>query len=197
MKKYIIFDLDGTLIYSEVQINKIILEYIENNLWEDYLDSTRYFLNNMKWGTLKYLFEYLWINNEENKKHSDILFEKLKQIKNIEFIEWTIEKIKELKNNWFMLFLSTGNSTDFANKILKDANIDILFEKIMWSDIIPKSNEHIEIFKEIAWDENFYKNSVSVWDWQKEEQIAKEKNIDFVHIWDTYKSIAQIDFKKI
>ncbi len=197
MKKYIIFDLDWTLIYSDIQINKIILEYIENNLWKDYLDATRYFLNNMKWGTLKYLFEYLWINNEENKKHSDILFEELKKIKNIEFIEGTIEKIKELKKDWFILFLSTWNSTDFAKRVLKDANIDILFEKIMWSDIIAKSNEHVEIFKEIVCDDNFYKNCVSIWDWQKEEQIAKENDIDFVHIWDKYKSISQINFKKI
>ncbi len=196
MKKYIIFDLDWTLIHSQKSINNTIIEYIEKNFEEDYIDPTRYFLHNQKWATLKYLFEYLWIYWNENKYHEKKLFNEIKKIENLNFIDWTIKKIKQLYDNWYILFLSTWNSTDFAENILEKWWIKDLFKKIMWSEIVPKSNEHIEIFKDEVLDKDFFKKSLSIWDWQKEEEIANYYWIEFIKIWIKYKSIEQINFQK-
>lgn len=198
MKKYIIFDLDWTLINSTKKIDGTIINYVEKNIWKDFSDSTKYFLKNNAWATLYYLFLYLWFDEKDSNLHSKILFEELNKLKNITFIDWVIEKILELEKK-YILFLSTWSSTTFAEKVLKEWWIYNSFEKIMWSDLIPKSVEHINIFQKIINDENFCKYAISVWDWQKEKEISIEKNIDFIHIWNKennkYKinSVAKID----
>lgn len=200
MKKYIIFDLDWTLINSTKKIDETIINYVEKNIWKDFSDSAKYFLKNNAWATLYYLFSYLWFNEKESKNHSEILFKELNKLKNISFIDWVLEKINEL-NNDYKLFLSTWSSTFFAEKTLKEWWVFHLFTKVMWSDLIPKSIEHINIFQEITNDENFCKYAISVWDWQKEREISKEKWIDFIHIWnkkiDKYEISSVVEINNI
>lgn len=196
MKKYIIFDLDGTLISSQNQIDIIIYDYIINNFWKEKAKEDKLFWLNNQWSTMFYRFLNLWLDEKESRKRAKEVLNILnKQVNEVEFMDWTIEKIKQLSKD-YKLFLSTWSSTAFAEKFLKKWWVDIYFEKIMWSDKIPKSNEHIEIFKEISTDENFCKLAISVWDWQKEEQIAYENDITFIHIWDEYKTISDISFDK-
>lgn len=196
MKKYIIFDLDGTLISSQNQIDEIIYDYMINNFWKEKAEEDKQFWINYQWTTLFYRFLNLWLDEKESRDRAIELLNILnKQINDVDFMDWTIEKIKQLSKD-YKLFLSTWSSTTFAEKFLKKWSVDIYFEKIMWSDKIPKSNEHIKIFKEISNDENFCKLAISVWDWQKEEQIAYENDITFIHIWDKYKTISDISFDK-
>jgi hydroxymethylpyrimidine pyrophosphatase-like HAD family hydrolase len=46
MKKYLIFDLDGTLISSDDQIDKIIYDYVVENIDPELLDTARYLVEN-------------------------------------------------------------------------------------------------------------------------------------------------------
>jgi hydroxymethylpyrimidine pyrophosphatase-like HAD family hydrolase len=46
MKKYLIFDLDGTLIQSDKQISEIIYKYIADNIDIELIDKARYIIEN-------------------------------------------------------------------------------------------------------------------------------------------------------
>jgi hypothetical protein len=96
-----------------------------------------------------------------------------------------IKKIKELSNT-YTLFLSTWNSDNFANQVLKNWWIHNCFDKILWSSYILKSPEHIDELINYTWDEDFAKQAVFIWDWQRDREIAKSRNIDFIHIWSNW-----------
>ena len=44
MKKYLIFDLDGTLIQSAKSLTKLVTNYLVENFWKD-KDTVSYFLS--------------------------------------------------------------------------------------------------------------------------------------------------------
>ncbi len=46
MKKYLIFDLDGTLLKSDEEIDQLIYDYIEENIDSELVDSARYLIEN-------------------------------------------------------------------------------------------------------------------------------------------------------
>jgi hydroxymethylpyrimidine pyrophosphatase-like HAD family hydrolase len=46
MKKYLIFDLDGTLISSDDQIYQIVYDYVVKYIDPELLDTTRYLVEN-------------------------------------------------------------------------------------------------------------------------------------------------------
>jgi len=192
MKKYIIFDLDWTLIDSHNNIKEIIFEYFKLNDILNY-DNVRYKMDFNKIASLKeLLIEIYWINDKDLEKKHKKLYKYLDQ-KNHEskFIEWTIKKIKQLKNK-YKLYLSTWSSTKFATEILKKWWIYEYFEFIQWSDVIQKGEEHLDIFQNHSNDKDFFKYSYSIWDSDKDEYFAKQRNIDFIKIWDKYKSINEI-----
>lgn len=192
MKKYIIFDLDWTLIDSHNNIKDIILKYFKKNDPEVY-DKVRYTLDFNKISSIKELLENVYSNTKENtdKKHNEIykyLDEKNHESK---FIEWTIKKIIELKDR-YKLYLSTWSSTKFAEEILEIWWIKKYFEMILWSEKIQKSEEHLDIFMENSNDPDFFKLAISIWDSPKDDYFAKQRNIDFIKIWEKYKSVSDI-----
>jgi phosphoglycolate phosphatase-like HAD superfamily hydrolase len=97
-----------------------------------------------------------------------------------------------LKNK-YKLYLSTGSSTKFANEILELWWIKQYFEQIQWSEIIPKSEEHLDIFEKYSEDKDFFKKAISIGDSLRDELFAKKRNIDFIKIWEKYKSISEIE----
>ena len=192
MKKYIIFDLDGTLINSNKNIKEIIFEFFREKQPE-YYDILRYSTDMWHMSNLRDLFITIYGNfDDEIKKIHDELYQVL-DIKNKQskFIEWTLEKINELQNN-YKLFLSTWSSTRFAEEILNEWGVKDYFEMIQWSETIPKSEEHLDIFKNHSWDEDFFKYAIAIWDSLKDEFFAEERKIDFILIWDKYKKISDI-----
>ncbi len=189
-KKYIIFDLDWTLISSNQNITNLIFQYFKENE-PDYYDKVRYSLDFNQISNIQELLIEVYWKNHCNTKHTDIYnFLDEHNHKN-DFIPWTIEKIKQLKSK-YKLYLSTGSSTKFANEILELWWVKQYFEIIQWSDIIPKSEVHLDIFEEHSNDKEFFKKSISIWDSMRDELFAKNRKIDFIKIWEEYKSISEI-----
>ena len=197
---YIIFDLDWTLINSTHKILDVIEDYFLDN-YPDLYDTARYYMENSQWQSLQEQLENIFqdkkIADKETKKIYKILWNLRDKLK---FFPWIQEKIKELYKKWYKLFLTTWSSTKFAKQTLKDWWIDKYFEKIIWSDKILKWKQHLEIFKELSWDSNFYKNSVYVWDWDMDKIFAQESWINFIRVWikwdkneNRIKSILEID----
>lgn len=183
MKKYLIFDLDGTLVRSNKQIDTIIYAYISQEIDPELLDKARYIIQNNQWMSL---YETLEILLEWDKKtaniHADKIYDKINSISNeVDFFEWIPEKIIELSKK-YRIFLSTGNSDEFAQKILKKWGIYDCFEKIYGSTYIPKSPEHVQQIINHIQDEDFVKKSIFIWDGQRDELIAKYFWMDFIHI---------------
>jgi hypothetical protein len=71
--------------------------------------------------------------------------------------------LERLSKN-YMLFLSTGNYTEFATKKLKEGGVYDAFAHIQGSELITKSPQHIDIFKEIAMDPEFEFYALSIGD---------------------------------
>jgi hydroxymethylpyrimidine pyrophosphatase-like HAD family hydrolase len=46
MKKYLIFDLDGTLLKSDEEIDTLIYNYIEKHIDPELIDTARYLIEN-------------------------------------------------------------------------------------------------------------------------------------------------------
>jgi phosphoglycolate phosphatase-like HAD superfamily hydrolase len=192
MKKYIIFDLDGTLIKSNNRQKNIIFDFFKENQPE-YYDILRYSIDFKKNPNLKEIFvQVYWKFWEKEKKIHDKLYKYLdEENKKSIFIKWTIPKILELKNK-YQLYLSTRSSTKLAKEILKKNWIDKYFEVILWGDEIPKWEEHLDFFKENSGDENFFSRAFSIWDWLCDKIFAHSKGVEFIKIWDKYKSISDI-----
>ena len=202
MKKYIIFDLDWTLIRSQKSLVKLVSDYFVENFWKN-KSEVEYFLSTTRWESLPVQVEQILnIWKKEAQEIAEEIYKKINySVEKWDFFPWVTEKIKELSKS-YKLFLSTWNSTKFAEENLKKWDIFDCFEYILWSENIWKSIEHIEIFKDYTWDKDFEKLAVFIWDWEKDRDIAKGVNMDFIHIdkylkndfWDQYeiKSVSEI-----
>ena len=183
MKKYIIFDLDWTLIHSMENAVKIILDYLKQIKQTD-IEKAKYIFKTTPWMALKNQIKLLYKDNKNIniEKITNNIYKNLLNY-DAEFFEWVPEKVKSLSKN-YKLFLTTWNSTQVAIKHLKKWNILDCFELIYWSDKILKWLDHLNIFKDYSNDYDFFKKSIYVWDWQSDRIFAKKASIDFVHIWD-------------
>ena len=199
MKKYIVFDLDWTLIDSHTDIKNNIMNYIKEKE-PDFYDKLRYLIDFDKIATLKHLLLEVFENEEKALKHTKEIYKHINTLRwKTIFYKWIPEKIKELSKK-YKLFLSTWSSTEFAEKTLEKWWIYKNFELIYWSDFILKWEEHLEIFADYSNDKNFYSNTISVWDWDMDKYFASQKNIDFIRIWQKWdlnekriNSVSEID----
>lgn len=198
MKKYLIFDLDGTLIESMGTLIEWIIYVLKKYIWEIDEQKVRYVISNTAGSPIKKQLEMIFPDkNLELDKLKELIYEEI-LTHNANFFPWVIEKIKHLKEKYF-LFLTTWNSTQVAEKHLKEAWIFELFEIIYGSEQVPKSEEHLEYFKDYSLDEDFYKKAIYIWDGNNDRILAGIKNIDFIHIWndkiDKYEinSVCEID----
>jgi phosphoglycolate phosphatase-like HAD superfamily hydrolase len=204
-KKYLIFDLDWTLINSMSWLVDLILDYLE-----DHAEMTReemyYLFKTTAWTPLeKQMCNIFWCEKKWKefwkKVYDEILIHNQKNP--AQFFKWVPEKIKELSKN-YKLFLTTWNHTNFAKEVLEKWWILDLFEEVYWSEIIHKWKEHLIIFQEKMmlenWENNFFEKSVYIWDWDTDRFFAKESGVDFIHIWDEWedkfeiKSVVEIDW---
>lgn len=192
MKRYLIFDLDGTLIISNSQIDTLIYTYIKNHFDSDIQENARYYIENFQWMSLQELFNRILDNKNQAKFHRDTLTKKIDALQNqVQFFDWACELIEKLSKE-YILFLSTWNSDNFAKEILKKWNIYHYFEKVLGSTNIMKSSEHLEEFYKHIQDENFYKNATFIWDWARDREIAGSKNLNFIHIGNQWKDKYEI-----
>lgn len=202
MKKYLVFDLDWTLIESQSKLMKIVINYLVKNFSVDE-EKIKYIASTTRWTWLPKQIElFLWVSENDSKKIANEIYEEINKNWTSNFFDWVPEKISELSKN-YKLFLSTWNSTKFAEENLKKWWIYNCFEYILWSENISKSEEHIKFFKENFLIEDFEENAVFIWDWEKDREIAKICKMEFIHIdenlenkfWDKYeiKSVALID----
>ena len=197
---YIIFDLDWTLINSTHKIIDVIEDYFLEN-YPDLYDKARYYIENTYWMPLQEILENILENKKLAEQETKKIYKLLNNLRDkVMFFPWVPKKIKELHNKWYKLFLTTWSSTDFATKTLKDWWIYSYFEKVIWSDKILKWKEHLEIFKELSWDPDFYKKALYIWDWNMDKIFALESWIDFVRVWNRWEknenrvnSILEID----
>ncbi|MBB1565248.1 HAD family hydrolase [Candidatus Gracilibacteria bacterium] len=182
MKKYLIFDLDGTLIQSAKSLTKLVTNYLVENFGKD-KDTVSYFLSTTRGeGLSTQVKTILNIGQEEADSIANKIYEKINiSVQKGEFFPGVTEKIKELSKN-YTLFLSTGNSTTFAEENLKKGGIYQCFKYILGSENIQKGVEHISIFKDFLKDKDFEKYSVFIGDGEKDRDIAKTCSIDFIHI---------------
>lgn len=181
MKKYLIFDLDWTLLKSNENLINLVVDFLVEK-YNVSKEEIYYFFYRTRWVALKeQLRDFFHIDWEELEDLTNEIYSEIIKHKESKFFPWIPEKIKELSKK-YTLFLSTWNSSIFAEENLEKAEIKDLFLKILWSEKIAKSSEHINIFKDLVNDENFEKNVIFVWDWQNDRKIASDNNIDFIHI---------------
>lgn len=186
MIKYLIFDLDWTLIKS----NKINLHealHCVEKVDKDYIEKARYVFSTTFWmnvyDQLKIIFEEKKLSEEEIHKIWNKIYKRIRKKEDkVEFFKWVPERIKELAKE-YKLFLTTWNSTKFAKEVLEIWWIKDCFELIYWSDEIKKWYQHLNIFKNYSEDEAFFKKSIYFWDWDMDKIYTKEVWIRFIRIW--------------
>ncbi len=191
IKKYLIFDLDGTLVESMNDTLKICLNYMKKIPNTD-LEKAEYILSSNWWMPLieQLVVIYEWTDTDVEKV-KDGIYERLYQNECVYF-EWVPEKIKELSKK-YKLFLTTWNSTQTAIKYLNTWWILDCFELVYWSEKILKWMDHLNIFKDHCLDDDFFEKSVYIWDWTPDRMYAKHAWIDFIHIWNQKRDRFEIE----
>ncbi len=181
MKKYLIFDLDGTLTKPrEINFWNIFLRKFSEK-YPEKIENARYYVKNSRIINASYILEQLEFWKKEAKDFLNEYQNEISNYSHAEFYPWVIEVINEVSQK-FQLFLSTRSSDDFAKEILKKWKIADKFSKILWSSQIEKWNAHIDSLKKFTKDENFSQNSIFIWDWEWDEAIACSNEIDFIHV---------------
>ena len=200
MKRYLIFDLDGTLIKSVSNSLNVVLDYLEKIPWTD-IDYAKYVFYQTMWKPLKKQIEIIYPDKsqEEIDKITKWLYNELEKLDS-EFFPWVPDLVKRLSKK-YDLFLTTWNSTKVAKEHLKKAGILDDFKVVLWSDSLLKWPEHMEYFKNFAQDEDFFKKAIYVWDGNSDREIAKMYGVTFVHIWkdgkDKYEIPVVTELEKI
>jgi len=192
MKKYLIFDLDGTLIKSVNSALDVVVDYLKSIDKNLSVDEVRYIILQTLWKPLRLQIREIFPDKSE-KEIEEITQNTYNRLANLksEFFSWVPELIKNLCKN-YKLYLTTWNSTQLAKQHLEEAWIYHCFEKVLGSDSILKWREHLEIFKDLSGDENFFEKAVYIWDGNSDREFAKMFNIDFVHIWNEGKDKYEI-----
>lgn len=204
MKKYLIFDMDWTLIQTWEKIDKLIIDTITKYFPDIEEAHMRWVIHQIDGTGLEEAIKIItWSENKKLVKQitDEIIDQEMKNPDfHNNFFPWVIDLIKKLSKD-YKLYLSTGNSTEFAIKELKQWWILELFEVIQWSTHITKSPTHIDIFVEHSWDSDFTKKSIFIWDWANDRYIAQYFDIPFIHIWsewvDTYEVEKTTNITKI
>jgi phosphoglycolate phosphatase-like HAD superfamily hydrolase len=195
VKKYLIFDMDWTLIESMENSMKIVLKYLKTIEWID-MQKAEYIFKTTLWMALKsqLILIFDWSLKIDIDNITDKIFLLLEK-NNDDFFPWVINEINNLSKQ-YKLFLTTWNSTKTAIKYLKKWKILNKFELVYWSDKIFKWHRHLNIFKDYSNDEKFFQNSIYIWDWAADRLFAKEAWIDFIHIWNDWIDKYEIEFTK-
>lgn len=145
--KYLVFDLDGTLIRSQGRVSNLVAKFFEERFGLDF-EATRYYFHSTRGKALiEQIKEYLQVGEEEARSLSEEIYGLILQTKKGEFFPGVVEKIKELSQD-FKLFLSTGNSTAFARENLQEGGVLDCFEALIGSDLMIKGVEHLQFFAE-------------------------------------------------
>ena len=200
MKRYLIFDLDGTLIKSVSNALDVVLNYLKSIPWAD-LDYAKYVFTQTMGKPLKKQIEIIYPDksSEEIDKITKELYNELEKLKS-DFFPGVPDMIKRLSKK-YDLFLTTWNSTKVAKEHLEKWWILEDFKVVLWSDNLLKWPEHMEYFKNFSNDEDFFKKAVYIWDGNSDREIAKMYQVDFVHIWndgkDKYEIPVVTDLEKI
>ena len=133
MKKYLIFDLDWTLIKSQKVLLELVSNYLKENFWIENKKS-KYFLSSTRGMPLfEQIKEILGFNEHKAKEIANDIYKKIENTEKGNFFLWVPAKIKELRKN-YKLFLSTWNSTKFAEIFLIVLSISFevrIFEKVL------------------------------------------------------------------
>lgn len=182
MNKYIIFDLDGTLLQPhKIDIYEVLLKQI-SELEPQKLDEARFLIQTNYSIRAKKLLELL----QFSQKDIDCIMNKIYTIVDELKASWSffpdvVDIIEEVSKN-YTLILSTVSSDDYANYILEKWWIKSRFDLILWSTYIPKWDEHIKKMKDYFWYNNFEQKSIYIWDSEKDELIAKSNWIKFIKV---------------
>ncbi len=193
MKKYIIFDLDWTLISSIWNIQEKILKKSKEFFPNFSEDEIKYFLFKTNWASMRKYVENFFENKnspEIEKIEKELHLLTNKEREKINFEEWVVDMVKRLSKD-FTLFLSTWAKEEFAIEALEKWWLTEYFKAIRWSDFSSKE-EHVLEFSILTEDLNFFKKCFSVWDWFVEEEAAKKYSIDFIKIWENWKSEFEV-----
>jgi len=190
-KRYLIFDLDGTLIRSMNDSLKIVFDYLKNVPDTD-LDYAKYVFTQTMGKPLKKQLEIIYPNKSEDEinKLTQALYEELAKLKS-DFYPGAPKMINRLSEK-YDLFLTTWNSTQTAKNYLRKWGILDKFSVVLGSDSLLKWPEHMEYFKNFSQDENFFERAVYVWDGNSDREIAKMYGVTFVHIWNDGKDKYEI-----
>ena len=169
----------------------VVLDELSKYSWYDE-DLARYVFTQTGWKPLKAQVRLIFPDKSE-KEIEEITQNTYNRLANLksEFFPQVPELIKNLCKD-YKLYLTTWNSTQFAKQHLEEAWIYHCFEKVLGSDSILKWPEHLQIFKNLSCDENFFEKAVYIWDGNSDREFAKMFGIDFVHIWNEGKDKYEI-----
>lgn len=97
MKKYLIFDLDWTLIKSQKVLLELVSNYLKENFWIEN-EKSKYFLSSTRGMPLfEQIKEILGFDEHKAKEIANDIYKKIENTEKGNFFLWVPAKIKELK----------------------------------------------------------------------------------------------------
>lgn len=182
MKKYIIFDLDGTLLKPhKVDIYELLLEEINKISPEKYVQAQGLIKNNYGIRAKK-LLEMLDFPTSQVETIMNYLIGVVEWLKETWEFFPEVQEVIETLSSQFTLILSTVSSDEYAHFILEKYALHQNFGLILGSTHIQKWDDHIMRMREFLAQDDFTTQTIFIGDSDHDASIAEKHEIDFIRV---------------
>ncbi len=196
-KKIVLFDMDGTLIDSSVDITASV-NYVRENFYNIAPLSIKEVVDAINTPYLNLAYEFY--GRDVYDSDAKAMFEEHYDsgcIKNISLYDGILELLDKLKDGGVLMSVATNAPTAFAKKMTSHLQIDNYFDKIIGADMVKNPKPHPDMLKLLLDNYGYAPDSDKAWmvgDNIKDMHSARNAKIESIFVSWGFAEVDDYDY---